>query len=552
MRRPIPVWIGLVLLCGLEGCGQSSPIATANGGSTANSTQSDAIRFLEQSSFGPTPATIQAVMQQGIPAYLQAQFAATATNDDGLPGSNPDASIGCLGQPVTSICYRDKYTAFPLEVRFYQNALTEPDQLRQRVALALSEIWVVSANSLTSTYALATYNQILLDDAFGNYRDLMQQITLSPAMGTYQNVVNNARASGDQRPNENYARELMQIFTIGVNQIDSSGQPVTSGGKPVPNYDQSVIEAMARVFTGYTYAAQSGAKPSTFNNTPYYNAPMVPVESLHDTGSKSIVNGQLLPSGQTAEQDVAAALDAIFKHPNIGPYVSRLLIQNLVTANPSPAYVQRVAAVFANDGQGVRGDLKAVVQAILLDSEARGAVKTDPSYGKLREPAVILPAILRGVGGSSDGVYLQQQAQAMGEDLFDAPSGVQLLLAHLPAAGHRAGGPGLRHLQHRRRLHPYQCGARPALRPHRARHQRLRLRRHRCRLELLDHAGRHRRRRPGRPDQHGVLPRSHEQRHAAGAHLRHRRPARHRHPAARRQRPVPGPDLGRVPGGALT
>jgi len=282
-----------------------------------------------------------------------------------------------------------------------------PDQLRQRVAFALSETMVASANG-SGMYqhpeALATYWDLLANDAFGNFRQLIEDVTLNPAMGDYLDMVHNDKPNPrkNTEPNENYAREIMQLFTIGLYKLNQDGsQQLDGNGQPISTYDQDVVEGYAHVFTGW-YWYQSGT-PTWNYVAPNYRQPMLAFPEHHDTGAKLILNGVTLPAGMTQAQDLQAGLDAIFNHPNVGPFVAKRLIQHLVTSNPSPAYIARVSAAFANNGHGVRGDMKAVIKAILLDPEARsssGATSSN-SFGHQREGLVRLTNVYRAFNASA-------------------------------------------------------------------------------------------------------------------------------------------------------
>jgi uncharacterized protein (DUF1800 family) len=358
-----------------------------------------AARLLDQTTFGPTAAQISQVEQQGITAYLNSQFAQPTT----LLASIPD-------NPLPAQCV-NLNSAYPCaESEWWATAINGPDQLRQRVAFALSEMFVVSTQSI-SGQAIPQFHNALANDAFGNFRTIMQDVTLSPAMGGYLNVLNSAAPAAGQIANENYARENMQLFTMGLYQLNQDGSLQLDGsGNPIPSYTQAQVQAFARAYTGWTYANASGGSPSKFpNNTANYNYPMAPVESQHDTTSKILLNGTTLPAGGTAEQDLKGALDNIFADTNVGPFVCQQLIQHLVTSTPSAGYISRVAAVFANNGTGVRGNMQAVITAILTDTEAR-AGDTNASYdgGHLREPILFITEMIRGLGFTnteSNGTY---------------------------------------------------------------------------------------------------------------------------------------------------
>ena len=276
--------------------------------------------------------------------------------------------------------------------------LTAPDQLRQRVAFALSEIFVVSTNSVNAQ-SVVTYQNMLANDAFANFYTILNDVSLSPAMGGYLNMLNSNKPATGQIANENYARELMQLFSTGINMLNQDGSLQLDGsGNPIPVYTETQIQAFARAYTGWTYAPAAGAA-SKFPNPANYTAPMVAVAANHDTTAKILLNGTTLPTGQTAEADLAGALTNIFNHQNVGPFICQQLIQHLVASSPSPAYVARVAAVFANDGNGTRGNMKAVVNAILTDADAR-AGDTSPSFdgGHLREPMLYMTNVMRALG----------------------------------------------------------------------------------------------------------------------------------------------------------
>jgi len=299
---------------------------------------------------------------------------------------------------------------FPFELQddrvdiWFRHAINAPDQLRQRVAFALSEIMVVSQLGALNNapWALADYYDMLARNAFGNFRNLMEDVTLHPAMGVYLSMLGNQKPSpaANIRPDENYARELMQLFTIGLVELNPDGTVRTDArGEPIPTYDQSIIEGFAHVFTGWHFSGAPSfelARPTRQNQT----QPMQLYPDFHDTGPKKLLRGVTLPGGQSGEQDLDAALDNIFAHPNVGPFIAMRLIERLVTSNPSPGYVERVATTFDDNGLGVRGDLAAVVQAVLLDPEARPGLRMDTD-GKLKEPLLRVTQLWRAYDGAA-------------------------------------------------------------------------------------------------------------------------------------------------------
>lgn len=399
------------------GTNNSTTSVTAQVVTGTVATVNAAVRFLEQSTFGPTPALVTQVQQIGLPEFLMSQFSASGS-------TYPDP-----GATVTSL--------LPTQQVFFTNALNNPDQLRQRVALALSEIWVTSGFTVPPQ-GMAPYMRLLLQDAFVNYRTLMNDVTLSPAMGRYLDMVNNDNPPSGQHANENYARELMQLFTIGLDQLNEDGSlQLDSSGNPIPIYTQADVTAFALAYTGWTYPTQSGSTLQKHNPV-YWIGQMVPFESNHNTTAKTLlpVNGTatVLPAGQTAEADLAGALDNIFAQPTLPPFVCKQLIQHLVTSNPSSAYIKRVADVFVSGsfsgngvtvGSGQRGDMQAVIAAILMDSEARRGDSTataNPADGHLREPVLFIANILRAFGATTDGAAPANSASSMSQSIMDSPS----------------------------------------------------------------------------------------------------------------------------------
>ena len=374
-------------------------------------TERAAARFLDQATWGPTPASTAELEKEGIANWLTAQFAAT-------PSDLPD-------QPILQSDGKTNNDLTPVTAAFFSNAVNGQDQLRQRVAFTLSQLLVVSHVTVHPAYAYPPYWRLFRDNAFGNYRDVLKAITLSPAMGKYLNMANNNKADPVKgtAANENYARELMQLFSLGLNVLNRDGSLALDANKnPIPTYNQAVVTNLAKVMTGWTYPTAPGAAAKT-NNPEYYLGQMFAVESEHDTTSKAIFNNIVVPAGQTAEQDLDFVLDALIAQPTMAPFISQQLIQHLVTSNPSPAYVQRVSQVFSN----TKGDMKSVITAILTDTEARAgdsaSAGANQSFGHLREPALFLTELVRGLNGAATtSNSLNGRPNEMGEDLFDPPT----------------------------------------------------------------------------------------------------------------------------------
>jgi hypothetical protein len=367
---------------------------------------SAARRFLQQAAFGPTPGDAAHVQQVGFQGWLTEQFAMPQISNYQLLMSS---SQGGLTQ------------------HFLTNAVTQPDQLRQRVAFALSQIFVISIDKAIWNDTVIPYQEMLLADAFTNYRKILGDVTLSAAMGQYLDMANNgkANATGTVLPNENYAREVLQLFSIGTWQLNADGtQLLDAANSRIPTYNQKTISEFARVFTGWTYLPATAGAP--LNWGAYINpaAPLQPYAAQHDAGAKTLLNGFADPAGLSIQADLNTALDNIANHANVGPFICKQLIQHLVTSNPSAAYVARVAAVFNNPAN--RGDVKAVISAILLDTEARqnddGLTQLSKD-GHLQEPALFLPGLVRAFGGiMNDQNYFSWDMAQMSQDIYDAPS----------------------------------------------------------------------------------------------------------------------------------
>jgi uncharacterized protein (DUF1800 family) len=395
-----------------------------------------------QAGFGPTAALELRLRRIGYSTWLEEQieekrdatgrprystypypaFAPTVT----VPPLDCNGITAVNDPEPDPLCFRNRYSMFPIQNWFYREALYgEDQQLRRRVSWALGQIFVVGGRETEQSGRMVEYIKILDQHAFGNFRFLLRDVTLSPAMGNYLDMAR----STQQNPNENYAREILQLFSVGVDMLNQDGTPqLTPQGDRIPSYNQETVNNFTKVFTGWTFC--NGPEcPSRVNGVLNYIDQMAVNPANHDNTEKVLFNGTVLPAGQTPAEDLREALDNIFYHPNVGPFMSKLLIQQLVTSNPTPAYVGRVAAKFNDNGAGIRGDLKAVVRAILLDPEARGNLKTDPDYGHLREPALFITNITRpfnptsqtGCNGESDGV-LNLVSIPLDQDAFNPPS----------------------------------------------------------------------------------------------------------------------------------
>lgn len=363
-------------------------------GSGESISEAEAARFLTQTTFGPTIEAIQDLVTLGSrDAWLNEQFDQPATLQ--LPATRTLARKMCSNYNIVDGPFRIARVS-----AWWDTVINKNDQLRQRLAFALSEIFVVSdvnqTIALYGQYGLANYYDMLATNAFGNYRQLLEDVTLHPDMGIYLSMLRNEKAQPERniRPDENYAREVMQLFSIGLHELNLDGTRKLAAGQPIPTYNQTDIEEFAKVFTGWTFSnASSWSNPWIGSGDKTH--PMIPMDEFHEMSEKHLLNGAVLPAGQSARDDLRDALDNLFSHPNVGPFIGKQLIQRLVTSNPSDAYVARVATVFNNNGLGVRGDLKAVTKAILLDSEARTGHLNGVIFGKMREPMLRLSHLRR-------------------------------------------------------------------------------------------------------------------------------------------------------------
>jgi len=361
----------------------------------------DAARFLTQATFGPTMASIDWVRRHGYPAWIKAQMETGQTPHRAYLDA-VQASLAATNGTVTQTHFRES---------FWTQALAGPDPLRQRAAYALSQIFVVSfvdSNLAGQVRGVTSYYDLLGEHAFGNYRELLEAVTKHPMMGLYLSSLRNQKEDGKGPvADENYAREVMQLFSIGLYELNLDG--TLKGGTPTETYTHEDIKGLAKVFTGWSWYAGPNVADRTDSRFYGGNAnpdrdwrPMQAYNKFHSVSEKTFL-GKTIPATSTAdaEGDMEIALDHLFNHPNVGPFFGKLLIQRLVTSNPSPAYVGRVAAAFNDNGQGVRGDLKAVFKAILLDPEARTYDATSVTYGKLREPVLRLSSMLRALNARS-------------------------------------------------------------------------------------------------------------------------------------------------------
>ncbi|MDB5829229.1 MAG: hypothetical protein JWQ73_3449 [Variovorax sp.] len=387
---------------------------------TTPASSKDAARFLSQASPGATKAQITAMQAMSYSAWLDAQFA--------LPRSQTNVDW-LSGQGYGSTAYLGHVDG--LDNTVWRKFISSPDLLRQRITMALSEIFVVSIDGLNSYYPMFSvgyFLDVLEGNAFGNYRTLLFDVSRTTAMGTYLTFVGNqlANPTTGSEPDENYAREIMQLFTIGLYKLNNDGTQMLVNGAPVETYTQADVSGLARVFTGW-YDDTSGGQqtPSA------YTRPMVQVSALYEDGPKTFL-GTTIPAGAKTQagalDSLNRALDTLFNHPNMPPFVGRQLIQRLVTSNPSPAYVNRVANAFINNGSGVRGDLKAVIRQILLDDEARNPyIGTTIAFGKLREPVMRFLNWARGWNATSaSGGWaigdLSGAANGLGQSPMHSPS----------------------------------------------------------------------------------------------------------------------------------
>lgn len=386
-------------------------------------TRKEASRFLARATFGPNMAAIDALAASDSDAWFAEQFARPQT----LHLAYMDK---LLAAQVASGGPRVGFTAF--YETFWQQAIRGDDQLRQRVAFALSQIFVISMQNETVrplVRGTSSYYDMLGQHAFGNFRNLLDGVARHPMMGIYLSHLRNQKESGTRTPDENFAREVMQLFTIGLVQLNPDGSVKMSGGKPIDTYTREDVAGLAKVFTGLSWAGPDQAN-GRFNGSvadPERDSkPMQMYAAFHSTSEKRFL-GQSISGATSGDDDIKLALDTLFNHPNAAPFFSRQLIQRLVTSNPSAAYVGRVSAAFANNGKGVRGDMQAIVRAVLLDPDAVAMAGSTMRTGKLREPLLRLANWMRAfdarpANGIYNIYYLDDPLSGLGQSPLNAPS----------------------------------------------------------------------------------------------------------------------------------
>lgn len=397
----------------------------------------DRVRFMEQATFGPTASIENRIRRIGYSTWLNEQME-QKYDANNIPRYStfpmPDLPLqpDNISTTCTGTCVRDNYSMYPLQNWFFREALYgEDQQLRRRMSWALHQIFVVSGRQAIQPSRMSPYITNLDKHAFGNFRALLKDMTLNPAMGGYLDMA----ISTQQNPNENYAREIMQLFTVGLDMLNQDGTPMLdSQGNRIPTYTQDTVVGFSKVFTGWTYCANPALCPNSAPGVRNFKDQMLLTESNHDTTAKQVLNYpgavSTIPAGQTGDQDLEAALDNIFYHPNVAPFISKLLIQQFVSSNPTPAFVKRIADVFSDRQNGGidRGNLAKVIRAILLDPEARGNNKTDPDYGHLKEPVLYTTGFLRALDAKSanraslsDGV-INGITLNLDQDVFNPPN----------------------------------------------------------------------------------------------------------------------------------
>lgn len=446
--KPRLVLRGLALVAALVLAACSGARGT-NAENSAPPTAVEAARFLSQATYGPTDVEISRVRASGYSQWIDQQMVMPAPTGHSayLEARLADLRVG---NATATLNPADFYYSY------WGQAISGPDQLRQRVKLALSEIFVISLTDTNiDTRGAGSYYDMLGANAFGNFRTLLEQVTLHPMMGVYLTWLGNQKedpATGRQ-PDENYAREIMQLMTIGLYELNLDGTTKTdNSGRLIPTYTPDDISGLAKVFTGYSYFSPNPTTVTFSGRNLPVDAkvrPMIPYPQFHSTSGKAFL-GVVIPASTTADPagDLRIALDTLFNHPNVGPFIGRQLIQRLVTSNPSPAYVERVARVFNDNGRGVRGEMSAVVRAILLDDEARSATAANGvNYGKVREPVIRMANWARAFGATSQsGDWMIPSTSAntsLGQSALTSPSVFNFFRPGYTPPNTRVGAAGL-------------------------------------------------------------------------------------------------------------
>ncbi len=391
------LFAGVIVLCTIL-------LAACNLDETTTTTKSDVVhpsaveasRLLSQATFGANKEDINHLVDIGVGAWFNEQFAKPQT-----------LHLFFMNEAQRDLAADERLRQDHFFASFWSQVVNGEDQLRQRVAFALSQIFVISYQDSTLEYnarGVAHYYDMLAAHAFGNFRDLLEQVTLHPMMGLYLDALGNRKTEGTRVPNENYAREIMQLFTIGLRQLNQGGSDVLPAASTYTNDD---ITGLAKVFTGWSWAGEDLSDSRFYGwGTRDHNRDWLPMQmypQFHETLEKTFL-GVTIPAYTSGEESLRIALDTLFNHPNVGPFIGRQLIQRLVTSNPSPEYIGRVAAAFNDNGQGVRGDMKAVILAVLLDTEAM-TTPTSPNAGKVREPVLRLANWMRAFHARSASGY---------------------------------------------------------------------------------------------------------------------------------------------------
>lgn len=447
-----------MLLCAalLTACGGSGSGDSASGGATGSTqaggtvgssagtpqptTLLDAHRLAEQGSFGPSEALIADIQAKGAEYWVREQMTLSGNLSIYTSGGQADVhqwtGAGEYCKDTMPNCWLNNFSAYPLLTDFYHNAVEKPDQLRQRVAFAFQQLVVVSDHEVQGTYGHRRYQNMLLQHAFGNYEDIIYGVIASPVMGDFLNNANNDKAS----PNENFARELMQLFTIGLCELNQDG--TLKGGVCTPTYDNETVRHYAYALTGWTYPDggrnSNGCWPKGLNCR-FYDGEMKAVDAYHDKEARTLLTGITVEANSTAESARQSVINSLINHPNIAPFVARHLIQHLVMSNPKKEYVARVAQAFAlgkykGFGTGKRGDLSATVAAVLLDIEARRST-VERRDGQLRQPALMMAGVTRALRGTSDGRHFNWWGDLMSQKVFSSPSVFNFFAPDYPVPG---------------------------------------------------------------------------------------------------------------------